>query len=188
MFIKSLAAALLGGALCASLPSQVTWVGSVGAQRPIPDTSGVFNGGLATLCGYYCPNQAQPLFFEFTGVDTSWNSPPPVTTEQIYFILDTPFSVLPGCPIGGGFLYGPNCAAAPAVTIGPFSSSFIGPFPLCIGGSGLCGPIPSPNRSGAVYRTTIPAGTVGNFSMQAVMIDPVSGQFYTSNAIDFSIP
>lgn len=190
MRIKALASLAFGLLISSTAVAQVTWINSVGVARPVPDTSGNFNGAAATLCGYYCPNLAQPLFFEFDGIDGTWNTPSPLTDELIFLAIDTPFASLPGCPIGGGTVYLPSCLGPSTILLGPVSSSYIGPFPLCIGGSGLCGPTTPAAfaRLGARWGLTIPPGVVGVFSAQAVMIDPATGKWYTSNALNVSIP
>lgn len=105
------------------------------------------------------------------------------TQETMFFLADFGNAATPGVTISGGQFYTPGTPSAIVWTIGP--ALYIGPVG-CGTGAGSFGM----NNYGAFLNITgaIPPMPQGlSLCIQAVMLDSVLSQFFTSNAVNFQV-
>lgn len=163
--------------------AQVTYLGSLGTPQTVPNPNGGAAGTIG-LSGQYCANQG--LHFGVRGLPLPYAST--ITNEAVYFALEAGQSMLPGVNILGGQFYVPLINP---LLLGPQSVTYLGPgdVVLCPGLIVLPGPpITNPFYGAATGWIAIPPGTVGMLTIQGFMLDPNVNRFFTSNAINFSIP
>ena len=160
------------------------------ASGPVPGP------GAMHLWGRVSPTAAQPFLFELTGLPSGYAALVAPSNEMVAFVIDVGASSGAVTSIGGADFYLP--LNSPVVNFIPFlldvnnqptasTITYLGPgdmTPVTSQG-GSQAPL---NRTGAKWAP--PLGWympgIATFSVQAVMLNTVTGALFTSNAVNFS--